>query len=196
VIRVVQITAEAVVARAELLGRIARGGPWLAVLLRDPELDAGALYAWGRELRAATRAVGAALWVDDRIDVAVAVEADGVHLGRRSPPVAAARRLLKGTVTRSAHDLAAAERAAAEGADAVLLSPIFASPGKGAPLGEAALSAVRARLPAAVAVIALGGVTPANAGACFAAGADGLAAISADLGACAMKWDAGGRHAP
>jgi thiamine-phosphate pyrophosphorylase len=72
-------------------------------------------------------------------------------------------------------------RAAGEGADAAVLSPIFSSPGKGAPLGVEALAAARAAVGARVQLVALGGVTAASAAACFAAGADAVAAIRADL---------------
>ena len=138
-------------------------------------------------LREATRALGAALVVNDWLDVALAIGADGVHLGRRSVNVEEARAILPpGTwISVSCHALADVVRAAEEGADAALLSPIFASPGKGRGLGVEALCEARAALDARGAVtllVALGGVTAENAGACFAAGAGGVAAIRADLG--------------
>jgi thiamine-phosphate pyrophosphorylase len=180
---VVQVTAHQLVPREELFARIARGGSGLAVVLRDPELDARALYQLGLDLRTATRAVGALLMVDDRIDVALAIDADGVHLGRRSVSVHDARVLVGDKlVSRSAHSLEDARRAAEDTADAVLLSPIFPSPGKGAPLGLAAVLEARRMLPDRVALIALGGVSMEEAPKCLAAGADGVASIRADLG--------------
>jgi thiamine-phosphate pyrophosphorylase len=157
-----------------------------AVQLRDPGLPLRALLALGERLREATAALGAGLVVNDRIDLALALGADGVHLGRRSVTVADARALLPpGTwISVACHAPADVARAAAEGADAALLSPIFASPGKGAVLGIEALREARALLGKGsdVQILALGGVTMENAGACLAAGADGAAAIRADLG--------------
>jgi thiamine-phosphate pyrophosphorylase len=184
--RIVQISALDVVPLEEIAARIARASSaperfW--VQLRDPELDGRRLFEVGLELRRLTRAAGCRLMVNDRLDVAALVEADGVHLGRRSVAVADARRLLGAGVwvSASAHDDAELDRAAAEGADAVLLSPIFASPGKGPPLGLEALERARKRLPRAIELVALGGVTAESAAGCLAAGADGLASIRADL---------------
>lgn len=177
-----QITDEARVPREVLFARIARGGPELIVQLRDPELPADALFALGRELRRRTRAVGARLLVNDRLDLARLIEADGVHLGRRSVTVAVARAFVgHAFVTCSAHTVDEAVARAEAGADAVLLSPIFPSVGKGTPLGIEALAAARARMPAGCALFALGGVDRDQARACVAAGADGVAAIRADL---------------
>jgi thiamine-phosphate pyrophosphorylase len=127
--------------------------------------------------------MGAAFWVNDRIDLALALRADGVHLGRRSVTVADARALLPpGTwISLSCHGPSEVAEAAALGADLALLSPIFSSPGKGPPIGVAALREARARAPAGFPVVALGGVDAGNAGACFAAGATAAAAIRADL---------------
>ena len=151
--------------------------------LRDPGLRGRELLALGRRLRAATHAVGGRLWVNDRLDLAVLLEADGVHLGRASVSVADARRALSddGVVTCSAHGIEDAVRAAADGADAVVVSPVFASPGKGPPVGLDALAETRRRLPATVGIYALGGIDPATASGCIAAGATGVAAIRADL---------------
>lgn len=191
--RVLQITAADVLPEAALFARVAalaalpeaaRRG--FAVQLRDPALPARALLDLGARLRAATRAVGAGLVVNDRLDLARTLGADGAHLGRRSVRVAEARALLgEGAwVSVACHAVDEVVRAAEEGADAAVLSPIFPSPGKGAPLGVAAIAAAREALGARgvkVAIVALGGVDAGNAGACFAAGADGVAAIRADL---------------
>jgi thiamine-phosphate pyrophosphorylase len=158
----------------------------VAVQLRDPELPSVELHALGRRLRDATAAVGAMFLVNDRLDLALLLGADGVHLGRRSVAVAEARSLLGpgAFVSVACHGVDDVARAAEEGADAAVLSPIFATPGKGPPLGTGALRKARARLLAAaprVALIALGGVDAGSAVACLAAGADGVAAIRADL---------------
>jgi thiamine-phosphate pyrophosphorylase len=159
----------------------------LAVQLREPEMEGGAKARFGARLRAATSAVGAQLFVNDRLDLAVSLGADGVHLGRRSVSVNDARELVgKRFVSRACHDLDDVRRAAAEGADGGLLSPIFSSPGKGAPLGVDALTDARAALDAGghrrFRLFALGGVDAENAVTCLDAGADGVAVVRADLG--------------
>lgn len=191
--RVLQITDADLLPEEALLARLhayaglrgeARGA--LAVQLRDPALTGRSLARLGALLRAVTRAMGAGLVINDRLDLALALGADGAHLGRRSVTVADARALLPAGAWLSVacHAVDEVVRAAGEGADAAVLSPIFASPGKGAPLGVGALAAARAALAArglAVQLVALGGVDAGNASACFAAGASAVAAIRADF---------------
>jgi thiamine-phosphate pyrophosphorylase len=194
--RVIMISATCVVSEAALLARVgavaglpARAGSRLAVMLRDPGLTGRALLRLGGALRAATRAVGASLLVNDRLDLALALAADGVHLGRRSLAVCDARALLgpAAFISRACHSVDDVVRAADEGAAAAVLSPIFASPGKGPPLGVSALAAARAALElrgfGSVLLVALGGVDAVKAPACFAAGAGAVAAIRGDLAA-------------
>jgi thiamine-phosphate pyrophosphorylase len=190
----VQITDHAVLPEAALFGRLdalaglpAAVRARFAVQLRDPGLPGRALLDLGARLRSATRALGAALVVNDRLDLALALGADGVHLGRRSVAVADARALLPpgAWISVACHGVGDVLQAALDGADAALLSPIFASPGKGAPLGPEALSSARAALVGrglALQLVALGGVDGESSTACFAAGADAVAAIRADLG--------------
>jgi thiamine-phosphate pyrophosphorylase len=187
--RAIQVTDATQLAEPVLLARIASlaslpaaARAAFAVQLRDPQLPTRELYALGRRLRDATRAVSAALVVNDRIDLALALGADGVHLGRRSVAVADARALLpRGAwISVACHDVAAVARAARDGADAALLSPILASPGKGPPLGFEAIERARDAAPE-IAIIALGGVGADDAARCFARGADAVAAIRADL---------------
>jgi thiamine-phosphate pyrophosphorylase len=186
VFEVLQISAGDVVPLSELDARIAAAaglgaGGRFALQLRDPELDGRSLVALAERLRA--RMAGMTLLVNDRVDVAVAVGADGVHLGRRSMAPRDARRLLgdHALVTVSCHDPAELREAPLDGVDAVVLAPIFASPGKGAALGLRALSQARELLPPAIALVALGGVDLERAPGCRAAGADAVAAIRADL---------------
>lgn len=189
--RVVQITEASALPEPLLLARLAsvsRLPPEprarFAVQLRDPGFSSHALADLGVRLRAVTRSLGASLIVNDRLDLALALGADGVHLGRRSVSIADARALLgpSAWISVACHDVDDVIRAATEGADAVTLSPIFASPGKGTPLGLGALQAARSALSGRrIALVALGGVDLANAPSCFAAGADGVASIRADL---------------
>jgi thiamine-phosphate pyrophosphorylase len=141
------------------------------IQLRDKELPARDLLALTK--RALT--LGPKVVVNERVDVALAASANGVHL--RSQPIAPRewRRIVPEgfLIGVSCHTLD--EIREAEGADYVYFSPIFDSPGHGPPVGLAALSeAVRiAKMP----VIALGGITRENAQACIEAGAAGIAAI-------------------
>lgn len=189
--RVVQITEASALPEADLFARLAAvralapaARARFAVQLRDPDLSSRALADLGHRLRAATRSLGVALLINDRLDLALALGADGVHLGRRSVTVADARALLgpAAWISVACHDVDDVVRAATEGAAAATLSPIFASPGKGTPLGLAALPAARSALGGRRLVLhALGGVDRASAPSCFAAGADGVASIRADL---------------
>ena len=162
-----------------------RGGV-RAVQLRERGLETRALLELATALRRATRAVGAALLINDRVDVALACEADGVHLPGHSFAVAEARALLGpgrliGVSTHHPDEIAAA---AAAGADFAVFGPLFATPSKaayGPPLGLDALA--RARAAAALPLFAIGGVDRTNAAAVCAAGADGVAVIRAVLAA-------------
>jgi thiamine-phosphate pyrophosphorylase len=157
-----------------------------AIQLRDTRAGGGTLLAAARELRTLARAHGAMLLVNDRIDVGLAADADGVHLPAASFPIATARALLGPTklIGRSTHAADEAVSASADGADYVVLGPVFATPSKepyGPPLGVDALSEAAAR--AACPVIAIGGITTENAATVCAAGARGLAVIRAILDA-------------
>jgi len=157
--------------------------------VRDHDASVGRRVALARALIAVARPRGARVIVHDRVDVAHAVEADGVQLGERSIDAAGARAILgKGAwIGRSCHDEAGLRAAMAEGADAVTLSPLFVSPGKGAPLGLERFARLRAGVPQ-LDVLALGGVDPNNAGDALAAGATGLAMIRAWLIADLRAW--------
>ncbi len=192
----VLITDQTQVGEAELLRRLDRfgslslaGRPRLVVQLRDPQLSGRELLGLGSRLRRRTLEVGAELWVNDRLDLARLLGADGVHLGRRSLPVREARAFLAREgrelcVSVSAHNPEELRRAVEEGADVALVSPIFASPGKPSPLGLDALGEARVWLDARgsrLELVALGGVEASTLQACLEAGAQGGAAIRADL---------------
>jgi thiamine-phosphate pyrophosphorylase len=169
----------------DVVGAALRGGIG-AVQLRERGLETRALLALATALRAATRAAGAALLINDRIDVALACDADGVHLPGHSFTVPEARVLLgpRRLIGISTHHPDAVAAAAAAGADFAVFGPIFATPSKaayGAPLGVDALAAARAASP--LPLFAIGGVDATNAAAVRAAGADGIAVIRAVLAA-------------
>lgn len=166
---------------AAALAAIPRGAA--AIHLREKDLGGAALLALARALLPACRARGALLLVNDRLDVALAAGADGIHLPAAGVPPGEARRLLGAAalVGVSCHSAADVERARAAGASYATFSPIWDTPSKrayGPPLGPAALAgAARLGLP----LVALGGVGPENAAEAWAAGAAGVAVIRAWL---------------
>lgn len=155
-----------------------------AVQLRDRRAPGGALFAAATELREITRVAGALLLVNDRIDVALAANADGAHLPGASFPIPAARRLLgpERLIGRSTHSPEEAAAAADAGADYVVLGPVFPTPSKaglGTPLGVATIGAATLAVP----LIAIGGITAETVPALRRAGANGIAVIRAVLDA-------------
>ena len=118
--------------------------------------------------------------VNDRLDVALAAKAHGVHLGTRSMPADLVRRLAprEFVVGVSCHSLEEALAAQAAGADYILLGPIFATPSKlpyGPPLGLAKLREVTSQV--SIPVFALGGITIDRVALCLENGAAGIAGI-------------------
>jgi thiamine-phosphate pyrophosphorylase len=158
-------------------------GGLTAVQLREKDLSGRALHALASQLREATARAGASLFVNERVDVAASVGADGVHLGGGALPVDVARTLLPrgALVGQSVH---ATDEAASSAADFVFFGPVFDTPAKrafGAPQGIGRLrDAVRA---AHAPVMAIGGVDAGNVAQVRSAGAAGVAVIRAILGA-------------
>jgi thiamine-phosphate diphosphorylase len=152
------------------------------VQLREHALPAGELLRLARRLRGLC-GHQALLLINDRADVALLSGADGVHLGVAGLPAGPVRQLLPPSmlVGCSVHSVDEARQAELEGADYILAGTVFASgshPGA-EPAGPELLRALATRL--RVPVMAIGGVTAENAGECLAAGATGVATISALL---------------
>lgn len=166
--------------------RAALDGGADVIQLRDKDLSGRDLYALAREMASLVHASRARFIVNDRLDIALAAGADGVHLGQYDLPVAAARSLsppslIIGASVGSVEEALAAER---DGANYIALSPVFSTPTKddaGPGHGLEVLREIKAavKLP----VIAIGGVNAGNVTEVVAAGADGVAVISAVLGA-------------
>ena len=157
-----------------------------AVQLREKDLSARELLALAAPMRDATRRHGARLVVNDRLDVAQAVGADGVQRTGLSLPVPVLRRLAPPPflIGASVHSMAEATQAEAEGADFVVFGPIYETASKrayGAPQGLEALRRVTAAMQRPV--IAVGGIDPARVPEVMATGAAGIAAIGAFLSA-------------
>lgn len=152
------------------------------IQLREKDLSAAELYPIASELRTLTQEYNALLLINDRIDIAQAVNADGVHLGNHSLPVSTARRILGSTpiIGASAHSYEEARSAESGGADFITFGPVFHTPSKaafGTPAGIDALSHIcrTIRIP----VYALGGVNPTSIKEVRGSGAYGAAFISA-----------------
>ena len=162
-----------------------RGGA-RAFQLREKDLSPRELYPLALEMRQLTQMYGAHLLINDRVDLALAVDADGVQLTTTSLPATVARRLLGPgrLIGVSTHSIEEAQTAANDGADFVVFGPVFYTPSKapyGEPVGLDALRAVRAAV--TLPILAIGGVKKANLDQVLAAGADGIALISAIISA-------------
>ena len=169
----------------EIVRAAVRGGV-TCVQLREKTCSTREFIAEALAVRDFLKWRGVPLIINDRVDVALAVGADGVHLGQGDLPLAEARAILGeskliGISAESLRDAVAAENA---GADYLGVSPIFATPTKtdtAAPLGLEGLRAIRrqVKLP----LVAIGGLNAGNAAAVIGGGADGVAVVSAIVAA-------------
>jgi thiamine-phosphate pyrophosphorylase len=166
--------------------RLALRGGVRAIQVREKDLPVRELLSIAQELRRITREFNAKLFINDRVDVAVAIEADGVHLGHQSMPSEAVRKIAgkRMLVGVSTHSLAEAVNAEETGADFITLGPIFVTPSKmqyGEPLGVESIRIIKKHI--RIPVFGLGGIRNANIAQVMQAGADGIAMISAIIAA-------------
>ncbi|MGH7820930.1 MAG: thiamine phosphate synthase [Candidatus Binatia bacterium] len=149
--------------------------------LRWKEASSGALHRAAAAIRRRTRDRGALFIVNDRVDVAAAVEADGVHLGQDDLPIAVARRELPGGIVGiSTHDLPQACAADRSGADYIGFGPLFATTTKPTSYSPRRLEMLREVRHAVTApIVAIGGISLENATSALGAGASAVAMISA-----------------
>jgi thiamine-phosphate pyrophosphorylase len=172
---------------------MAAGIDW--VQIREKDLPARELASLTRQALdiagkySAKRSSPVRVLVNDRLDVALAEQAHGIHLGEKSMPVAEAKRLIESSMRKqtidesflvgaSCHSIDATKEAERDGADYIFFGPIFPTPSKqsfGAPQGVEGLGKVcrAVKIP----VLAIGGITTTNASDCFQSGAAGIAAI-------------------
>jgi thiamine-phosphate pyrophosphorylase len=155
-----------------------------AVQLRERDLSTSELLLLAQEIRSITAPRAVPLLINDRIDLMLALNLDGVHLRANSLPIAAVRRLVgpDRLIGISTHSLAEVHAANRDGADYVVFGPIFDTPSKrefGSPVGLEQLAEVCRR--SAVPVFAIGGVTRASVPDVLRAGAHGVAVIGAIL---------------
>ena len=184
-----------------------------AVQLREKDLSAKELFDLARSLRGLTSQYRARLFINDRLDIAIAVKADGVHLGQKgfsasdikqflksalhitplietfrgrhpaslSPQALSGERFLIGV---SAHSREEARKAEEDGADFITIGPVFytaSKAGYGRPLGVEIIKSVKEAVK--IPVFAIGGIKLDTISEVVAAGADGIAVISAIIGA-------------
>jgi len=156
------------------------------IQLRDKTGNLRDLLPQARAIQARCRARGAVFIVNDRVDLALAADADGAHVGQEDLPADSARRLL-GTgriLGVSTHNLQQAEEARTHGADYIGFGPMFATDTKDTGYAPRGLDAIRGiRKVVALPILAIGGITLENVADVIGAGATAAAVISAVVGA-------------
>jgi len=151
------------------------------VQYRNKNAETRQMYEEAVRLREICRDSGSIFLINDRVDIALVAEADGVHLGQSDMPCLAARKLLgyEKIIGVTVHNLAEALQAESIGADYLGVSPIFQTATKtdaGKPAGIRLIEEIRALVD--IPLVAIGGINHSNAGEVVRAGADGLCAIS------------------
>lgn len=157
-----------------------------AVQLREKDLGGRDLFVLAEKAKRLCERYQAALFVNDRIDVALGVDADGVQLGSASMPVGAVRSFIgeRKRIGVSTHSLKEAEEAERAGADFILFGPVYFTPSKavyGKPQGPGNLKKIVEKI--SLPVYAIGGIKLDNIGEVKKTGVQGIALISAIMGA-------------
>lgn len=169
---------------AEQVLRLSRGGARL-IQLREKHRDAREFFREAESALRVAREFGVRLIINDRVDIALALGADGVHLGQDDLPPEAARRLLgeSAVIGFSTHNIEQARAAARLPIDYLAIGPIFPTLSKERPdptIGLDGLRRVRDAV-SSLPLVAIGGITLENAQAAYDAGADSLAVIGSIL---------------
>ena len=166
---------------ADIVARLLDGGAKL-IQLRDKDASAREMLDAARECLALTRAAGATLIINDRVDVAMITDADGVHLGQDDLSVEEARAMLgpDKIIGISTHSFAQVEAALTTSANYIAIGPIFSTTTKVNPDPVVGLELLRqARQKTSLPLVAIGGVTLTTVPEVLAAGANSIAVISA-----------------
>ena len=167
------------------IAKMAVSGGADVIQLRDKGMTGKELFVTACEIREITRSAGALFIVNDRIDIALASGADGVHLGQDDLPLFEARKLAPDNfiIGISVGSIAEAVSAAAGRADYVAVSPVFGTgtkPDAGPGHDTAIITAIREKI--SIPVIGIGGIQKENVRDVILSGADGIAVISAVIG--------------
>lgn len=161
------------------------------IQLREKDLTGKELLTLARELRELTRQYGSKLLINDRIDIALAVDADGVHLGHQSISVQDAKRAVEASsflIGVSTHSIEEALQAQAEGADFITFGPVYFTPSKASYGKPAGIEMVKEAAEAvSVPIYALGGIRRGNLEDVLNAQVYGVAMISAIIAADDVK---------
>ena len=163
----------------EQVERLCSGGARL-IQLRDKSSSAIDFYEQAKAALLVARTCGAQLLINDRVDVALAIDADGVHLGQEDLPIEAARTLLGSgkLIGVSTHSVEQAQRALLQPVDYIAFGPIFHTRTKSNPDPEVGLENLRnVRKLTQLPLVAIGGITQDSATAVITAGADSIAVI-------------------
>ncbi len=177
---------------AEAVESALEGGVKL-VQIREKDLGGKDLLELAKKIRKKTLEFGARLIINDRLDVALLSDADGVHLGQDSFSPKDARKIIGGRrlIGVSTHSLEEAKRAEAEGADLITFGPVYYTASKapyGEPLGTGLLKEACGKVK--IPVYAIGGIKKENVKEATASGVEGVAVISAILGSSDIKRSA------
>ena len=161
-----------------------------AIQLREKDLEIRELLQMAYKMREITKKYKAKLFINDRVDIALAVKADGVHLGQSSMPPSAVRKIAgnKLIIGASTHGIKEALEAEKSGADFITLGPVYKTPSKlkyGRPIGSDTLRNVKSKI--SIPVFAIGGIKEDKVKEVMGAGADGIALISGILGSEDIK---------
>ncbi len=169
----------------EVVRAAVRGGV-TCVQLREKACSSAEFLDLALSLKAELSGCRIPLIINDRLDIALAAEADGVHLGQHDIPLAAAKRISGGRllIGISAESVDDAARAEAGGADYIGISPVFTTPTKtdtAEPLGLEGITRIRQAVK--IPIVGIGGLNLGNAGQVIRSGADGVAVVSAIMSA-------------
>ncbi len=161
--------------------RLALQGGVRAIQLRERDLPVRELLSLAQEIRILTREYNAKLFINDRVDIAVAVDADGVHLGHQSMPPEAARKIvgMKMFIGVSTHNLEEAQAAEQGGADFITYGPVYLTPSKaelGVPVGPESIKIIVNSIN--IPIFGLGGIKSGNVDIVMGFGAHGISMIS------------------
>lgn len=175
---------QTILLREKMRQAASAGVDWIQI--REKNLSTGELSDLAQQVIRSASSTCRVI-INDRLDVACAVGAGGVHLGEKSIPVREARRFADDfgvtedfLIGASVHSLEAAQKAKQEGANYLIFGPVFATPSKvsyGTPQGLEVLTSVCRGV--SIPVLAIGGITAENAPECYACGAAGIAAVRA-----------------
>jgi len=163
----------------EMINNVLRAGVrWLQY--REKSLPRRQIYENALTLRQLTRTFGATLIINDHADIALAVGADGVHLGQDDLPLKDARKIMGDRIVGiSTHDLAQAEAAESGGADYIGYGPVFHTTTKDAGVPKGVDNVRKIKENVSIPLVAIGGINPDNAASVMCAGADAVAVATA-----------------